>query len=102
MKVYWTHSATRDLQALEIYIAQDSPSYARQFVAKILASTRKLESFPKIGRKVPEAEREDIRELIFQHYRIIYRETGNEVHILAVLHGSRNLSTVQPKPWEVG
>lgn len=100
MKVQWTRSATHDLRGVEAYIALDSPYYARRFVSKILAATRKLARFPMIGRRVSEAERDDIRELIFQGYRIIYRLWSDRISVLAVLHGSRDLGGSAPKPWE--
>jgi toxin ParE1/3/4 len=99
MKIYWTRSATRDLRAVEAYIAENSPYYAREFVSKILAGTRKLASFPRIGRRVPESDREDIRELIFQGYRIIYQEGSDSIRILAVFHGSFDLAHQETRPW---
>jgi len=66
MKVFWVRAAVEDLRHLESYIAADSPFYARRFVAKILETTRQLETFPRSGRKVPEAGRDEIRELIVQ------------------------------------
>jgi mRNA-degrading endonuclease RelE of RelBE toxin-antitoxin system len=56
--------------------------------------------FPEIGRRVPEAEeRDDIRELIFQGYRIIYLIQSKNITIIAVIHGSRNLAGTEDKPW---
>ena len=53
------------------------------------------------GRQVPEAEGQiDVRELLFQSYRILYRAEAQRVVILAVIHGSRDLSQLRPKPWE--
>jgi toxin ParE1/3/4 len=60
-----------------------------------------LKDFPEIGRHVPEAEREDIRELIFQGYRIIYRVGQQRVDILTTLHGSRDLTGQTVKSWEI-
>ncbi len=53
-----------------------------------------------MGRPVPEADREDIRELIFQGYRIIYRTKPDQVQIITVIHGSRNLAAKEVKPWD--
>ena len=46
-----------------------------------------------MGRPAPEADRDEVRELIYQGYRIIYR---------TLLHGSRNLAAKEVKPWDVG
>ena len=46
-----------------------------------------------MGRKVPESENPEDRELILQKYRIIYRfiEEKDEVLIKMIIHGSRLL-----------
>lgn len=44
---------------------------------------------PYSGRKVPEYQVEDIRELIEPPYRIIYRIKMNQIDLLAVIHGTR-------------
>jgi plasmid stabilization system protein ParE len=55
-----------------------------------------------MGRRVPEAqEQREIREILFQGYRIIYRLAEQRVQILSVLHGSRDLLQREPKPWEI-
>jgi toxin ParE1/3/4 len=102
MAVEWSARAHTDLRELRAYIAHDSPHYARQFVEKILKAVEALTDHPQIGRKVPEADRDDIRELIFQNYRIIYRIKSEHVYIVTVLHGSRDLGGQAPKPWDVG
>lgn len=50
-----------------------------------------LAQFPRSGRKVPEFDNEDIRELIVYSYRTIYRLQEHEVVIAAVIHGKRVL-----------
>ena len=101
MVIEWSARARTDLRELQSYIAQDSPHYARQFVEKIFKAVETLAEHPQIGRKVREANREDIRELIFQNYRIIYRIKPEHVYIVTVLHGGRDLAGQVVKPWEV-
>lgn len=55
-----------------------------------------------MGRAVPEAEREDIREIFYQGYRIIYRTASDHLLIVTVLHGSQDLAGQENKPWEEG
>ena len=80
-----------DLEGIAEYIATDSPTYAGVVVKKILNQTRILARFPCAGRKVPEFDDENVRELIVFSYRIIYRLQEDEVVIAAVIHGKRNL-----------
>ena len=44
---------------------------------------------PYSGRKVPEYQVEDIRELVEPPYRIIYHIKMNQIDLLAVIHGTR-------------
>jgi plasmid stabilization system protein ParE len=55
MRVSWTEPALEDLVAIQAYIAKDSIFYARQFIEGIFDAAAKLEAFPEIGRRVPEA-----------------------------------------------
>ncbi|HEY0557402.1 MAG TPA: type II toxin-antitoxin system RelE/ParE family toxin [Thermoanaerobaculia bacterium] len=103
MKVEWTDPAIADLAAIREYIARDSEHYAVQFIGRLIGAVDKLETFPEMGRRVPEAlESEDLREVLFQSYRIIYRFRSERVQIITVLHGSRDLAQMTPKPWGVG
>lgn len=50
-----------------------------------------LSRFPRSGRKVPEFDDDNIRELLAYSYRIVYRVQDNEVLVSAVIHGKRTL-----------
>jgi len=91
VKVIWSHRALQDVEHIRDYIAKDSPVYAQPFIERLLYATRHLSQFPQSGRATPEANNPNIRELIYQGYRIIYRVTGDAVEIVMVVHGRRNL-----------
>lgn len=98
MQIKWTELALDDLESIRVYISKDSQFYARQFIERLFDSTEKLQDFPQLGRRVPEMEeRNDIRELIFQGYRIIYQVQAGYISVLTVIHGSRNLSEIREK-----
>jgi len=101
MKIEWTNPGVSDLQHIRDYIARDSEFFAHRFTERIIDTISTLPQFPKMGRFVPEAEDESIRELIFQNYRIIYRVEQERILILAIIHGGRDLRLIQPKPWEI-
>jgi toxin ParE1/3/4 len=90
-RVVWSRRASQDLEAIADYIAADSPTYAGIVVKKVVNQTKSLSLFPRSGRKVPEFDNEDIRELLVYSYRIIYRLQESEVVIAAVIHGKRIL-----------
>src|ERR1051325_4274220 len=91
--ISWTPKARDDLEAAVRYIALDSPRMAQSFAGRIETSVDRLLIFPRSGRVVPEFERQEIRELIVQSYRIVYRLQGEDVEILTVHHGARLLGT---------
>ena len=64
---------------------------AARVLRKILAATRNLTRFPRIGRVVPELRHSSIRELIVFNYRVIYRVREDNVTIGA---GARILGNV--------
>jgi toxin ParE1/3/4 len=103
MRIEWTDPAIADLAAIRDYIARDSEHYAVQFIGRLIGAVDKLGSFPEMGRRVPEAhDAEDLREILFQSYRVLYRYRSERVQIITVLHGARDLAQMMPKPWEMG
>lgn len=101
MKIEWAEPAELDLGDIYAYIARDVPTYAEQLVDRIVETVGLLHEHPLMGREVPEAERVDVRELIFQNYRIIYLVKTDYLYIVAVIHGSRDLTRMDNRPWEV-
>ena len=90
-RVVWSPRAVRDLEAIADYIAEDSPAYASVVVRSIVSQTKRLARFPRSGRKVPEFDDENIREVLAYSYRIVYELKPREVTIAAVIHGKRIL-----------
>jgi toxin ParE1/3/4 len=102
MKIVWTEPAVEDLRELHAYIARDSETYASGFVERIILAADRLADYPKVGRVVPETNDENVRELLYQRYRIIYRVKGDRIEMLSIIHGARDLEEIKPAPWEVG
>ena len=91
MRVHWTQNAIEHLVNIYEYIAINSPTYANRMVDRITHRSEQIADQPLSGRKVPEYQTEDIRELIEKPYRIIYRIKANQIDVLAVIHGARLL-----------
>ena len=100
MKVVWSESSEFDLDDLYDYIAKDSPIYAEQFIDRILEEVGKVALSPRIGRIVPETQRDDIRERILQSQRIIYMidDVNEVVSVLALIHVRRNIDGTEYLP----
>ena len=90
-RIVWSRRAGQDLDSITEYIAADSRAYAGTVLKSIVNQTRILERFPQAGRKVPEFDDENPRELVVYSYRIIYRLQKDEALIVAVIHGKRVL-----------
>jgi len=97
MRLEWTGPAVDSLRAIHDYIGRDHPAYAARFIDRLTKAAEVLVEFPEIGRSVPEAGRDDIREIIFQGYRIIYLKRSECVRVISVVHGSRDLSALGRK-----
>ncbi len=91
MRVYWTQNAIEHLVNIFEYIALNSPAYAKGMVDKLTRRSEQIAHQPFSGRKVPEYDADDIRELIENPYRIIYRIRPGRVDVLAVIHGAQQL-----------
>ncbi len=86
----WTPQAVEDLYAIFEYISHDSRSVAKLFVEKIYYRGDQLRHFPLSGRKVPEVDDPNIRELIYKNYRIVYHSPKKDlIRILTVFHSSK-------------
>ena len=95
--IRWSPEAIEDLSAIAEFIARDSGSYARSVVSRLLSTARSLPERPFLGRIVPETSQEDIRERFVFNYRLIYRVREDHILVVAIIHGSRHVSTVIDK-----
>ncbi len=89
--VIWTGKAKSSLKAIYNYIKVDSQFYAEEVRTKFIYESRKLEDFPKLGRIVPETEKENIRELFIYSYRMLYEIRDENVFILSIIHSKQNI-----------
>ena len=74
------------VEELADYIALDNPQAALKWAETIQKSVNKLIKFPQSGRKVQEIKRTDIREIIDENYRIIYRIETERISVLTIRH----------------
>ena len=91
MRIVWTEKAEKQLDQIFQYIASDSTLYAYRTVGQIIEQAENISHHPRKGRKVPEYERDDIREVFHHPYRIIYLLKDDTIEILSVIHGARLL-----------
>lgn len=89
MKIVWSRGAQANLQEIGDYIAQDSPTRALSYLNTLIETAEKVLRFPRAGRIVPEAELDELREVIYENYRVFYLIQDSQVLILAVIEGHR-------------
>ena len=92
--VLWTEAAARDLVNIVEYIAVDSEAGAEKVKSRIHKKAESLKSVPNRGRIVPELAVHGLsawRELIVKPYRLVYRFDKDEVYVLGVFDGRRDL-----------
>ena len=91
MKIHWTETAEAHLDAIYAHIAQDSKTYALRTVDRITKRSKQIGTFPLSGRQAPEYDADQIREVFFGPYRIIYHIKKDQIDVLAVVHGAMHL-----------
>ena len=95
VKVKWTKRAIEDIYAVREYYLPLSPKFATKVTYQIFSKETLLESFPTVGRVVPELNNESVREIIYKQFRIIYVVVNNElIHIIAIHSSSKPLSNI--------
>jgi plasmid stabilization system protein ParE len=73
------------------FIARDRPETAMAWLQRVLDESASLAESPDRGRVAPETSRQDVRELIVNPYRLVYRRAADVVTITMVVHGRRLL-----------
>ena len=97
-KVVWTRAATIDLDQIIDYIALDAGvDRALRLYGKVRDKIDSLSRLPRRGRIVPELESISVlefREILMDHYRIIFRIDGKKVVLVGVFDGRRDLEAI--------
>ena len=101
MRVAITRLAKADILRIRSRIAHDNPPAADHWVRTIRERVRLAGRSPRVGRKVPELNREDIREGIVGNYRVVYRIRPPVVEILRVFEGHMLLPHIDESRREV-
>lgn len=91
MKLVWSPLALSRVEEIVEYIGRHRPGAARDWVAGLFENVSTLAMFPRKGRVVREVGRADIREIIYERHRVIYKLEATHVAVLTVRHGRRLL-----------
>lgn len=92
MKARITQSALRDCEEiLNWFDAQGKRAAGSALVCQLLERIEQLERFPQSGRIVPEFQQSELRELIEPPFRMVYRLTKNDLTVIRIWRGERQL-----------
>jgi toxin ParE1/3/4 len=96
--IIWSQDAVDDLVEIIEYIKEKSgKNIALEIYTRIINHVESIDSFPESGRVIPELASigiRDLRELIESPWRIFYRVTSNEIQIISVIDGRRNVEEI--------
>ncbi len=92
VKLIWSPRSLQDLDNACEYIARESPRYAYLFADRLVRFIETIANQPLLGAVVQEYNRKDLRERLFQNYRIVYRVSEDYVELVTIIHATRLLS----------
>ena len=93
MKVVTEKFAQQELMQIKWYIEQDSQFYANKTVYEINKRINNLLLFPEMGKVIDKDE--NIRQIIYKSYKILYRFNSKNIYILHIIHHSRDISSLK-------
>jgi len=90
-KIFLSPEALSDLEQIVAFIAPHNPAAAERMGNHLLDAAHSLHQFPERGRVVPEFRQVELREIVIQSYRIIYRVRDCEasIEIVRFWHAAR-------------
>jgi toxin ParE1/3/4 len=89
-RIVFTPAAREDLMAIGLYIAVDSPERAESFVAELEAKARHLAEWSG-GHPARDDISPGLRAAVHGRYLLLYRDLEDEVRIVRIVHGARDL-----------
>lgn len=88
-----TPAAEDDLLEIWCLIAVDSPKAADRFLDRIVERIAQVAVFPDSGVARPDIA-EGARSLTIGNYLVLYRHNEEELEIIRVVHGARDLDVI--------
>ena len=91
--VDWSDRALEDVENAYEYFLERSPDYAARFLSAIERAADSLAELSERGRVVPELEASQLRELIIEKHRLVYRVDSTRVVIARLIHGAQDFKS---------
>ena len=91
-QINWTVEAERWLRDINDYIAVDNQDAATRVIRGIIQEVQILRRFPELGHRYDRHPDQQIRILLYGHYRIAYLiKPDSDIDILGVFHGALDI-----------
>jgi toxin ParE1/3/4 len=96
MRIRLAPQARADLDAIWLFIARESGSYAlaTRIVESITDKFGLFAKFPYIGRELDSIRRPGLRTFPVNNYIIFYRVKSGEIRIPRIIHSSRDIQAI--------
>lgn len=90
-EIRWTYEAELWLKEIYEYIALDNPQAAKEVVDGIYTMAQMFKDHPKMGYTYEVPGMEEVRILLYEHFRITYIILEDRIDILGVFHGALDI-----------
>jgi toxin ParE1/3/4 len=94
---HFTPEADQDLNDIYDFIALRSAAAAARVIQSLHRACRQLAQFPGIGSACDDLQA-GMFAFVSGKYVIFYRPVGNDVQIIRISHGARDVSSLFPQP----
>jgi len=92
VEISWTNEAEERLKEIYDYIALDNKSAAKKVIESIYEKVQLLYDNPEIGHKYQMKDQNNIRILLYGHYRIAYLiKLDKHIDILGIFHDAMDI-----------
>jgi plasmid stabilization system protein ParE len=105
MVIDWTFNARENIRSIRDYLEGEKvhQNTINEVVRDIIDAPTRLKEHPKSGRKLPEIDQENFREILHNKYRIIYflpDDAPQKIYILNVIHGRQDIQPFLSQIWQ--
>ena len=86
MALRWTTSARADLVRLHEFLDPVNPRAAALAVRHIVAGAKRIPARPRLGQRLRQFARREVRRVLIGDYEIRYELAGQDVFLLRIFH----------------
>ncbi len=97
MKIVWSPLSYERLENIYEFISDKDTVAAKKLINRIFERVESISKYPERGRKVPEINRNEIREIFESEYRIIYKIEPKKIIILTIRNFKQLLTKIDIK-----